>query len=100
MSNWADYRVIAVHYGLNTDSIESVKVRADYGDKLGNPETKTKSSVVSMIKNGTTFITDPGKNGYYQKGKNVSVYTYEGTDYLRSDKNETPKDNLENLPTF
>jgi len=100
MPKWADYLVIAVHYGLNTDSIESVKIRADYGDKLGNPEIKTKSSVVSMIKKGTTFITAPVENSEYQKGKNVSVYTYEGTDYLRSDKNETPKDNLENLPSF
>ena len=100
MTKWADYLVIAVQYGSNSDSITNVKVKADYGDTTGDTEIKSKSSVVSMIKKGTTFITSLLKDGKYQKGENVSVFTYEGTDYIRSDKNETQKDNLENLQTF
>jgi len=46
MAKWADYRVIAVQYGSDFDSITNVKVKADYVDRTGDKETKTKSSVV------------------------------------------------------
>ncbi|MPM00965.1 hypothetical protein SDC9_47202 [bioreactor metagenome] len=39
-------------------------------------------------------------DGKYYKGAEVNVVKIDGVKYIRTDKNSTKRDNLENLPTY
>ncbi len=65
----------------------------------GSPTTRIeqRSTVISNIKAGKPYRTQPPGGA---AGAAVRIVNVNGTDYLRTDANKTPKDNLENLPTF
>ena len=41
-----------------------------------------------------------GADGKYRRGEDVRVIHVNGLPYLRTDANETPRDNLDRLPDF
>lgn len=101
MEKWADYLITGVRYDKDQTYIDYVKVREDKGEKAGSEDIIYKrETIVKAIDDGETFITsyfDKEKNGW-KRGAIVSIIEIDKIKYLRSDKNKTKKDNLENLP--
>lgn len=101
MDKWADYCISNVRYDSPITHIEQVKVRQDLGDSLGVPSTWDKDDVLDTLRNNESFctITD-GSNNKWEKGAKVEIITINGTDYIKTVKDSTEKDNLGKLPTF
>ena len=93
----ADYAITGVHHegvGIHR-RIVSVEVKANIGTTLGIPNIWRRQEVVRQINSGTLFMTYT-----WQWGAKVEVVTINGVEYLRTDRNQTPLDNLGNLPEF
>lgn len=91
------YYIYAVHYKDNDTStyIDEVRTESEYSGP------KTRGTVVSDIESGKLVKTAvKHSDGKYYEGQEVHVITVNGSKYLRTDKNNTAKDNLENLPTY
>ncbi len=100
MPKWADYVITAVRYSTDPKHIESVQARADNGESLGSPGTRTRTQVIGDIGAGTTFVTAYQKDEKWTKGEDVRVVIVDGTKYIRTDANSKAADNLGSLPTF
>jgi len=101
MDKWADYGISRVRYNKERTHIEKVEVWEDKGDSLSGPEVWSRLQVVSTIDEGKTFVTVPRTGeGKWRKGEDVRVITIRGSKYIRTDRNETAKDNLGNLEEF
>lgn len=102
MNKWADYLIIKVRYVQNgNQAIEKVKTIEDKGDKLGNKIVFPKNEVINKIEGGITFCTaKKNDQGKYNRGSDVHVVTVNGRKYIRTDRNDTPEDNLGELPEF
>lgn len=91
----ASYYITAVHYKNSDDTTFIEKVKTYDGSE------KLRSTVVSNIESGNTVMTAYKKSdGQYYKGAEVNVVKIDGVKYIRTDKNSTKRDNLENLPTY
>lgn len=100
MSKWADYCISAVRYDSEGKHIDRVRVHTDTGDAIADPTEWLRSSVVSTIENGHTFITIFKNDGKWSKGASVGIINVNGKKYLRTDRDSKSSDNLGNLPTF
>lgn len=100
MAKWADYCISNVRYNTKKTHIEQVKVYEDNGNKLVNPSAWTRSKVLQNLNAGKTFVTVTIENNSWQKGAMVKKVTIRGTDYIKTVKDSTEKDNLGKLPTF
>jgi hypothetical protein len=101
MEKWADYGISKVRYNDDHSHIEKVKVHRDNGDSIGSPEEWSRSSVVSAIGNGNTFVTIlESSDNKWTRGQDVHIVTINGIRYIRTDQNRKASDNLENLPEF
>jgi hypothetical protein len=101
MANY-DYGVTAQRKDRN-DVITAIKVHAFNPDTTVNPGQEwTKSQGVSAIDRGSrmcTMLWDSGSNQWLiQVAIRVVTSTY--GKYLRTDADNTPRDNLGNLPSF
>lgn len=100
-AQWADYGISAVQYDANETHINKVKVKEDKGDKFGSASEWTRSQVVNAIETGTTFVTIiKNAESKWSKGADVHIVEVNKVQYIRTDRNQTASDNLENLPTF
>lgn len=102
MEKWADYGISSVRYNDERSHIVKVKVHEDKGDSFGSAEEWSRNQVVSAMERGKTFVTilKEGTDGKWRKGQDVHIITVKGVKYIRTDKNQTASDNLENLPEF
>ena len=101
MDKWADYGISAVRYDKDRKHIEKVRVHKDNGDSIGQPSEKTRTSVVSSIESGTTYVTIlKSMDKKWEKGEDVHIVTVKKKNYLRTDANEIEEDNLDELPEF
>ena len=98
MAKWADYCISTVKYSDDKTHIEKVRVHEDKGDKLESDKIWSRNHVISKIENSYTFITVYKRNEKWNKGEKVHVVVADDEKYLRTDKNETKKDNLGSLP--
>lgn len=99
---WSDYCITGVRENQAGDLI-AVERRKDTGDSLGNPEIVGKATVVAEIFRGVTYITAIRlPSTFWERGADVhvvTVHTIRGlSHYLRTDRNNTPRDNLGSLP--
>jgi len=100
MEKWADFLISAVRYSADETHIERVRVHEDLGDKIGSAKESSRTEVVKNIKNGKTYVTIfKGQNGW-KKGQDVHIIQVGNEEFIRTDKNQKARDNLENLPTF
>lgn len=94
--------ISAVRFNSHRSQISHLKVHYNCVDYLTDPVIKSKTDVIGQIEGGYIFYTiyQSSDTGKLVIGSEVHVvYTNYGN-YLRTDKNNTPKDNLENLPEF
>ena len=106
VQKWADYAITAIqyeYYGRNGEwkRIVAVEVREDQVTRLGNPKTWLRQQVVNAkVNDQKTFVTsilDKDTNKWLL-GAKVEVVLINGIHYIRTDRNNTPADNLGNLP--
>lgn len=101
MANYV-YGVTAQRKDSN-DVITAIEVRTISPTATGPAIEWTKSDGVSTIDKGykmCTMLRNPNTGGWtIQANINVVTDSY-GNKFLRTDANNTPKDNLENLPPF
>lgn len=96
MEKWADYLIsqvkrnssgIVIEVMLHEDNVESVS-------KIG---VKTKDEVINLLKKGKTVYTILWSYPKWNKGAEVSYLKNSNGEYLRTNRNSTDKDNLDNL---
>lgn len=98
---WANYLISAVRYNAAGTHIDKAQVRQGEGDSVGSPSTVERTTVVSRLEAGYTFVTIvKGANDRWQRGAKVRVVSVRGRKYIRTDADATEKDNLGALPKF
>ncbi|MCB2141249.1 DUF3892 domain-containing protein [bacterium] len=102
MAKWADYCISAVRYNEDETHIVKVKVHADEGETIGSASEWKREDVVSAIERGNTLITilENADGKKWVIGQEVHIIKMNGNKFIRTDKNATASDNLENLPEF
>ncbi len=101
VAKWADYLISAVQYNQGETHIDYVKEHIDKGDSVGAATVSARSTVVSRIKTGTTYVTvTMNSENKYVKGASVEVITVDGVEYIKTVADSTKKDNLGELPRF
>lgn len=102
MEKWADFLISAVRYNAEKTHIDIVKAHEDLGDNMGSAVETPRSTVVTNIKNGITYMTvfKNETTGKYDKGEDVGIVTVNNTEYIRTDANSEACDNLGELPEF
>lgn len=103
MNKWADYLISEVRYleTVNTKHISSVKVHEDKGDKIGKSTIWTRQDVINAIDLNNTFCTIiKTEKNEWKKGALIEKIKISSEWYIKTEKDNTKKDNLENLPEF
>lgn len=94
----ADFCITAVRYNDDKSHITFVKVREEKQGKVGAPRTVSRAFVADLIRLGkVTFQTRTKTNERWQRG--AAVYLIDD-EYLTTERNDTKRDNLGELPTF
>ncbi len=101
MSDRADFYIEKVRYNKGRTRIIWVSVRQDSSSKLSGPHTMVRKKMVSLLREGKQFMTIfRNPEGKYRKGQKISVIQVKGVDYIRSDQDETEKDQIEDIPEY
>lgn len=94
----ADYAVTGVRYSSDHVRISHLQVRACNAYDLGPAQMETRLTVIASIERGMRYVTATQSGGRWVKGAAVEVVVVKGQKYLRTDRNQVERDNLENLP--
>ncbi len=99
-----NYYVTKVSYNSDETHIQKLKVHEISSDGKtwypGRPIEMTRPQVVEKIKAGSKFTTVVQKaDQSWVGGSQLEIIPVE-TEYLKTKKDKSTRDNLENLPTF
>ena len=99
MAKWADYLISGVWFIPGTKIVGSVQVHVDNGDSVGAGQKTTSAEVISAIKAGRSFKTIVWNysSGAFNQGADVGYVTENGKQYLRTHRDGTVTDNLDNM---
>jgi len=101
MAKWADFGISAVQYDKDHKHIVKARIHPDNGDTIGSSTDTARSTIVSRIEDGKTFVTiTKGDDKKWQKGQPVKIVTINNVKYIKTVENNKECDNLENLPEF
>ena len=101
MGKWADFGISDVQYDKDHKHIIKAQVHPDTGDTIGSSTETTRSTIISRIEDGLTFITIiKNKDNKWEKGQPVKIITINKAKYIKTIENNKECDNLENLPEF
>lgn len=96
----AEYGIVAVKFNSANTHVDKFRCRPIDAGNLGNQIDLTRVDVVSSIKNKNTFVTiTQGSNGKWVRGAPVEIFPVT-TEFLKTVKDNSLKDNLDNLPSF
>lgn len=98
-----------VEYWITNVKIENNKIQEARAlintiEGLTNPVKYTKNEIVKSIEKTTddwytaTFEGKEGVKNIWKKGSPLHVVTIDGEKFIRTDRNDIKKDNLDNLP--
>lgn len=96
-----DYGITHVRMNLLRTRIEWVRALPRNGEQFGSAVSFTKQEVINRMDGNFTFctLTSNGYGGWKYGARVRKFRTVNGT-FLRTDANNTEKDNLDNLPEF
>jgi hypothetical protein len=102
---WADFLIAKVEYNPEETHIQRVLVYEDKGDTLGSSSEQLRSEVVTNLKSGKKYMTiykakDKDNKDVWKKGAEVYIITIKNQEFIKTVRDETPKDNLGELPRF
>lgn len=96
MAKWADYLIS--HVKRNPSGIVTeLMLHVDNGDTVTKIGVKTKDEIIILLKKGKTVYTTVWGYPKWNKGAEVSYLSNSNGEYLRTNRNSTDKDNLDNL---
>lgn len=97
MTKWADYLISHVRHDEN-QRVTDVKLHIDNGDTVSGGNIKTKNEVIEILKKGYTVETILWNYPNWKRGAKVDyIRESNGNEYLRTQRNKTDKDNLDNM---
>ncbi|MDR6158162.1 hypothetical protein QF023_001678 [Chryseobacterium sp. SLBN-27] len=96
MEKWADYLISHVERDSNGNVLR-VLLHIDNGDTVLKGYVKTKDEVIDLLKKGFTVETTIWGYPKWQRGAIVHYVRVGSYEYLRTNRNKTDKDNLDNL---
>ncbi|WP_111308562.1 DUF3892 domain-containing protein [Confluentibacter sediminis] len=96
MTKWADYLISHVKKDSN-QRVVHVLLHEDKGETVSMGVIKTKDEVITLLKKGKTVNTILWGYPNWLNGASVDFIKYQNGEYLRTDRNITEKDNLDNL---
>jgi hypothetical protein len=97
-----NYHVTKVKYNSDDTHIQKLHVHEIGSDGKwfpGKPTEISRPQAVEKIKAGSKFTTVFQRDGKWVAGAALEVISVE-TEYLKTKKDRTTRDNLESLPTF
>lgn len=98
-TKWSDYCISAVRFNLAHTHIDAVRVHQHLGDSLGTGVLWSRQQVITAIESRFTFTTVvAGSDGKWYRGADVNIVYVGSEKYLRTDRNQSRADNLDNLP--
>src|SRR5664279_194905 len=100
-AKWADYLISGVWF-INSDSakrVSHVQIHPDSENGLGNGERKTEAEVIKLLKAGYTIKTIVWnyEKGTFNQGADVGFEKVGQNEYLRTHKDRTVTNNLDNM---
>lgn len=96
----ADYGIFAVQYDQEHNHIIQVKAAFDHKTFFGPLSDLQRQNVINLIKGGITFVTVYKEGINFRRGEDVRIVRINNIEYIRTDNNNTTKDNLGNLPEY
>ena len=96
MGKWADYLISHVNRDSNGNVVK-VLLHTDYGETVSSGNVKTKDEVIDLLKKGYSVETTLWGFPKWQRGAKVHYIKEGSNEYLRTNRNSTDKDNLDNL---
>lgn len=100
MTEWGDYGISAVRYDGETH-IDQVRVHKNNNGKVDNSEIWPRRDIIAALRMNFELITlIDNDQGQWVKGAKVIIDDVDGTDYIKTVKDSTTRDNLDNLPRF
>lgn len=97
MEKWADYLISNVKKDSN-GNVTQVMLHSDDGETVSKSGVKTKDEVIQLLKRGYSIYTIIWGYPKWVKGAEVGyVRNSNGEEYLRTNRNSTDRDNLDNL---
>lgn len=101
MTKSADYGISHKRFKSGTKQIWQLLVHEFSGESCREGTTWTRQNVITAIEvHKKTFVTIRKRDGKWVRGAHVNVIKIENVKYLRTDSNNTKKDNLDELPDF
>lgn len=99
MSKWADFLISDKKYkdAGNRKYIDEVFIHLDLGEKVGEGSWVTRDKVVFLIKKDITFCTIYKGDDVWKQGMPVIIDKVNDVEYLKTESNNTEKDNLEKI---
>lgn len=97
---WADFLIAKVRYNPEETHIDRVFVYEDKGDTVGSSSEQSRSEVVANLQKGKKYVTvcKDNKSGW-NKGAEV-IITTKVLEFIKTERDDTLKDNLGELPRF
>lgn len=100
MAKWADYLISHVNKN-SAGVITHVILHVDNGDSVTAGTLKSESEVIALLKAGYTVKTILWGYPKWNEGATVSYVKGVNGEFLRTDRDKTAKDNLDNMiPTY
>ena len=96
MEKWCDYTISNIR--VTDGEISAVYLHEDMGSYIRAIGVKTDKEVIALIDKGYKVMTMTWGYPKWYKGANVTVVNGQYQRYLRTQRDKTEKDNLENLP--
>lgn len=100
---WGDYAIVEVRYDNDHSRIVKVKRKKvnHEEESLSLSVEKSRQAVIDDIESGSKYTTALKKqNGNWRLGEDIHVIPVNGEQFLRTDQNNEPEDNLGELPEF
>ena len=93
MKKWANYLISKVRYDSKNLIFAAIRHQdTDLGITYGEPVDR--STIVSDIKNGLSYMTIYNGKNSWKKGHKIQTFFIRGTLYLRIDENKVKLDYL------
>lgn len=100
MADDVNFCISGVKYDSEETLIGIVKIHQNLDGEMSEAYYWFRDSVLNYIKAGYSIWTVYEENGQWQKGEQVIIDTVNGTEFIKTKQDDTPKDNLGNLDSL